>query len=73
MINKRFMDERHAGQTFQDVDSAMRAYKDVYGTTFMTEPRPRLEDYYTPSNNQNKVILISVAAIGTAMYIRHVY
>ena len=34
IINKRFVDEQHAERAFQDVDSAMRAYKDVglYGT-----------------------------------------
>ena len=69
MINTRFIEERHAERTFQDVDSAMRAYYEVYGKTFMVEPRPRLEDFYTP-RNPNKLILISVVIIGVAMYIK---
>ena len=52
-INEQFQREKHAVETFQDVDRAMREYHEVFGTRLEDAgPRPQLSDFYTPSETQ---------------------
>ena len=52
-INEQFQREKHAVETFRDVDRAMREYHEVFGTRLEdVGPRPQLSDFYTPSETQ---------------------
>ena len=52
--------EKHAVDTFRDVDNAMQEY----APTFETEPQ--LSDFYTPSENQQDYEIAFIIA-GTAI------
>ena len=65
-INEQFQREKHAVETFQDVDRAMREYHEVFGTQLEdVGPRPQLSDFYTPSDTQ-KDYEIGFIIAGTA-------
>ena len=52
-INEQLQKERHAKQTFEDVDQAMKQY--YYVTNKQLNPlpsEPKLSDFYTPSEDQ---------------------
>ena len=68
-INEQFRREKHAVETFQDVDRAMREYHEVFGTQLEDSPRPQLSDFYTPSETQKdyEIGFIIAGTAGTAL------
>lgn len=52
-INEQLKKERHAVQTFDDVDQAMKEYYYITGKELNElPPKPTLSDFYTPSEDQ---------------------
>ena len=50
-ISEDLRRQRHAVQTFRDVDDAMREYSRVIGTKFdPLGPEPKLSDFYVPNS-----------------------
>jgi len=51
-INKTLRDQRHAEQTFTDLETAMQRYHEVTGNHFTPLKEPKLSDFYNPSKKQ---------------------
>ena len=51
-INKTLRDQRHAEQTFTDLEAAMERYHEVTGNHFTPLKEPKLSDFYNPSRQQ---------------------
>lgn len=51
-INKTLRDQRHAKQTFTDLEAAMQRYYEVTGNHFTPLKEPKLSDFYNPSRQQ---------------------
>ena len=68
-INEQFRREKHAVETFQDVDHAMREYSEVFGMQLEDEPKPQFSDFYTPSETQKdyEIGFIIAGTAGTAL------
>ena len=65
--------ERHAVQTFGDVDQAMKQYFYITGKQLdPLPPEPKLGDYYTPSPSQQDreimFVVLGMTAVGFAAY-----
>ena len=75
LMNQRLVEEKHAENTFRDVDAAIRRYNDVYSEDplYQLGPPPKFEDFYTPSDSQrlSGFIFVGVAIAGTYLYMRH--
>ena len=73
-INAEMQREKHAVETFQDVDYAMREYAKIFpqGTKLGVEPMPQLSDFYTPSDDQQEYetafIIAGTAGLGLLVY-----
>jgi len=71
-INEQLRREKHAVNTFDDVEEAEREYYIATGRTLAPDPYPQLSDYYTPSADQKDRELIFVAlgmtAVGLVTY-----
>ena len=80
-INAEMQRERHAVETFQDVDYAMQEYAKIFpqgkshkafGTKLEVEPMPQLSDFYTPSDDQQEYetafIIAGTAGLGLLVY-----
>ena len=53
LINKTLSDQRHAKQTFSDLNSAMREYYRVTGNQLPAlRAPPKLSDFYNPSRQR---------------------
>ena len=67
-INAEMQRERHAVDTFKDVDYAMQEYAE----TFRPERKPQLSDFYTPSDDQQEYetafIIAGTAGLGLLVY-----
>ena len=53
-INERLRKEHHAVQTFDDVDQAMKLYYYATGKNLQLPPKPKLSNFYNPSEDQKK-------------------
>ena len=51
-INKTLRDQRHADQTFTDLEAAMQRYHELTGNRFTPLKEPKLSDFYNPSRQQ---------------------
>ena len=51
-INKTLRDQRHAEQTFTDLEIAMQRYHEMTGNHFTPLKEPKLSDFYNPSKKQ---------------------
>ncbi|CAC5416058.1 unnamed protein product [Mytilus coruscus] len=52
-INEQLQKEHHAEHTFEDVDQAMKQYYYITSKQFTPlSPKPKLSDFYTPSEDQ---------------------
>ena len=65
--------QRHAVQTFRDVDDAMREYSRVTGKKMdPLGPEPKLSDFYVPSSGQRDreiaFLVLGMAATGIIAY-----
>ncbi|CAC5359220.1 unnamed protein product [Mytilus coruscus] len=55
-INEQLQKEHHAVQTFEDVDQAMKQYYYITSKQLTPlSPKPKLSDFYTPSEDQKKI------------------
>ena len=63
-INQRLSDQRHAIQTFTDVDEAMREYHRITGQRLTLPPKPKQSDFYVLSENK-KMQEIMFIIVGT--------
>ncbi|CAC5387162.1 unnamed protein product [Mytilus coruscus] len=54
-INEQLQKEHHAEHTFEDVDQAMKQYYYITSKQLTPlSPKPKLSDFYTPSEDQKK-------------------
>lgn len=61
-INKKLMQEKEAQVKFEELDDAMRKYSMVFGKNLESLPsKPRLSDFYTPSDDQHEKELVFIA------------
>ena len=71
-INAEMQREKHAVDTFRDVDYAMQEYAKAFGTKLEVEPMPQLSDFYTPSDDQQEYetafIIAGTAGLGLLVY-----
>lgn len=72
-ITEQMQKEKHAVQTFDNVDKAMEEYYDITGQQLdPLPPEPRLSDFYTPSPDQQKreivFIVLGMTLTGYAAY-----
>ena len=72
-INDQIKKEHHAAQTFDDVDQAMKQYYYITGKSLDTlPPEPKLNDFYTPSSDQqNREITFVVLGMTVAGFIAY--
>ena len=63
-INQRLSDQRHAIQTFTDVDDAMREYHRITGQRLTLPPEPKQSDFYQVTENK-KMQEIMFIIVGT--------
>jgi len=73
-INERMEEQKHAVSTFTDVDKAIREYYLATGEDLSVR-KPKLSDFYQPSDNQKTgeiiFILLGMAAVYcTALFIQ---
>ena len=74
LINKTLSDQRHAKQTFEDLDDAMRKYNKVTGHQHLLPLRdePKLSDFYSPSRQQKDaelaVVVWAMTVVGLLAY-----
>ena len=70
-LNERLRKEHHSEQTFEDVDQAMKQY--YYFTHKQLAPlppKPKLSDFYTPSEDQkNREIAFVVGGMALTSFI----
>ena len=65
-INKRLHQEKHAEQTFSDLDKAGRLYYQVTGDRLPPLKEPKFSDYYNPSREQkDSELAFVVVGMGT--------
>ena len=72
-ISEDLRRQRHAVQTFRDVDDAMREYSRVTGTKLDPPgPETKLSDFYVPSSGQRDreiaFVVLGIAATGLVAY-----
>ena len=60
-INKILRQQKHAQQTFSDLDKAGQLYYKVTGHQLMPLKEPKFNDYYNPSTKQKNGELVFVA------------
>ena len=60
-INKTLRQEKHAEQTFSDLDKAGRLYFKVTGNQLPPLREPKFSDYYNPSKKQKDGEIVFVA------------
>ncbi len=67
-INNKLKEKNDARSIFDDVDRALDFYNETHPDGQINlPPRPRLNDFYTPSNEQNYYILFVATAGGGIM------
>ena len=76
-INEKLEEQKHAEQTFSDIDQALQEYYLVTGEDLSSiqEKKPKLADFYQPSDNQKakEVVFIlfgMVAVYSVAIFIQ---
>ena len=64
-INQRLSDQRHAEQTFTNVDEAMREYYRITGQQLTLPPEPKQSDFYQMSENKKmqEILFIIVGTV----------
>ena len=71
-INKTLRDQRHAEQTFTDLEAAMERYHEVTGNHFTPLKEPKLSDLYNPSRQQKDteiaLVIGGMALVGILAY-----
>ena len=73
-LNKRMIQQKLSEKTFSNVNEALRVYSEVTGENYDFElpPKPKLSDFYTPSDDQQIRELVWVlggtAAVGFFIY-----
>uniref|UniRef100_A0A7M6DK88 Uncharacterized protein n=1 Tax=Clytia hemisphaerica TaxID=252671 RepID=A0A7M6DK88_9CNID len=60
-INKTLRQQKHAEQTFSDLDKAGKLYYEVTGNRLSPLKEPKFSDYYNPSTKQKNGELAFVA------------
>jgi DUF1680 family protein len=66
-LNEELHRENHATRTFKNVDDALYEYYQVTGKTLLSDPAPRLSDFYTPSADQkDREVVFVVVGMGVA-------
>ena len=70
-INEEMQKEHHPVQTFDDVDQAMKQYYYITGKYLSPlPPEPKLNDFYTPSSNQqDREIVFIVLGMATTGFV----
>ena len=69
-INQRLSDQRHANQTYSDVDEAMREYYRITGQKLYLPSKPKASDFYQMSENKKmQEILFIILGTATVYYI----
>ena len=61
-INKTLRQQKHAEQTFSDLDKAGKLYYEVTGNRLLPLKEPKFSDYYNPSTKQKNGELVFVIA-----------
>ena len=71
-INKRLIEERKAEKKFSELDDAMREYSIVFEKDLPPIPKPKLSDFYTPTDDQHyrelTFIAVSMVCVGGLLY-----
>ena len=71
-INNILIEQRKAETKFKEIDDAMREYSLYFKPLPPLPQKPKLEDYYTPSENQQYgelvFIAVSMGIIGFTIY-----
>ena len=73
-INKTLREQKHAEQTFSDLDKAGRLYYEVTGNRLPPLKEPKFSDYYNPSRKQKDgelafvTVRMSALALGVLAY-----
>ena len=62
-INQRLSNQRHAEQTFTDVDQAMKEYYRITGKQLTLPPKPKEGDYLSEDKKTQEILFI---ILGTA-------
>ena len=73
LINKTLNEQRHAKQTFSDLDVAMREYHEVTSQSLPPlREKPKLSDFYNPSRLQKDteitLVVGGMAVVGVLAY-----
>ena len=72
-LNKTISQQRHARQTFSDLDAAMQAYHEVTSQSLppLRDP-PKLSDFYNPSRRQKDaeiaLVIGGMSVVGLLVY-----
>ena len=64
-INQRLSDQRHANQTYSDVDEAMREYYQITGQKLSLPAKPKASDFYqlTENKKMQEILFIVVGTV----------
>ena len=73
LINKTLNEQRHAKQTFSDLDVALREYHEVTSQSLPPlREKPKLSDFYNPSRLQKDteitLVVGGMAVVGVLAY-----
>ena len=67
-INQRLSNERHAEQTFTDVDQAMKEYYRVTGKQLTLPPRPQEGDYLSEDKKTQEILFIILGTVAVYFF-----
>ena len=66
------MEESRAEKKFSELDDAMREYSIAFEKDLPPLPKPKLSDFYTPTNNQHyrelTFIAVFIVCVGGLLY-----
>ena len=69
-INEQLQKEHHAVQKFDDVDQAMKQYYYITGKDLQLPPKPKLSNFYNPSEDQkNREIAFVVGGMALTGFV----
>ena len=69
-INEQLQKEHHAVKKFDDVDQAMKQYYYITGKDLQLPPRPKLSNFYVPSEDQkNREIAFVVGGMALTGFV----
>ena len=69
-INQRLSNQRHAEQTFTDVDQAMKEYYRITGNQLTLPPKPKESDYLYLSEDKKiqEILFITVGTVAVYFF-----